>query len=433
MKKSDNIKKKIEDLNDIDINVRIRAVKALGKYQDSIVVPPLIKAFEDENYAVRSEVVIALGKRKYSNVNPVLINALEDESEYVRKEAVDYFVKRGFNPNIKSEEAVLGLKNILENDESIRVRCSAAEALGYMQDHTAVMPLIRTLECGDDSLKNDAATALGFIKNVRSVPSLMKSLVNDRFVRNKAAEALVIINDIFIVPSLIEAMENEDAEVRKIATKTLGEFKFQEIKNTYDKARQFISNDLSGRRTVKTIDEKIQIENILYPFSDSLYNNFRLDEVLTKNDDPNYISALFKALKEYKSHISRNATDALLEFKDISVTMVLIEALKNNKDPYVRIEATKALGKIRETRAVPSLINALENDENESFSRYGAETLRSSAAEALGKIRDTQAVPSLIYSLENDESESVCNSAAEALRMFKNNETAIYALTNKGI
>lgn len=401
MKKSDVLKKGFTDLHDIDVKVRVRAVKALGKYKDPNVVSVLIKALQDDKDSlVRIQVVKSLGRIEDEKSISALIRVLEDEDDGVRSSAVNFFYD-GINRiaiSASNPALIPALIRLLENDELEHIRKYAASILGDIKAQSAVLPLIRYLEDEDDHLvKGNAIRALGKIRNVRSVPTLVNFLLNDPLCRHDAGKALVEINDIFTIPLLIKAMENEDAEVRMVATKTLGEM----------------------------IDGETHIINFLESYRD-LFRYKPLNAMFEEIEYPYNFSILSAFVRQKYAETSS-------EFKDISVTTALIEALKNNKDPYVRIEATKALGKIREKRAVPTLINALEYDKSESFSRYAAESLRSSAAEALGKIRDTRAVPSLIYSLENDETESVRNSAAEALRMFKNNETAINTLAKKGI
>ncbi|WP_319642088.1 HEAT repeat domain-containing protein [Methanovulcanius yangii] len=78
-----------------------------------------------------------------------------------------------------------------------------------------------------------------------------------------------------------------------------------------------------------------------------------------------------------------------------------------SRDIEIRSDAAKALGNIRDTRAVEPLIHAL-NDENYK--------VRKSAAEALGRIGDGRAVEPLCKAL-NDEYD-VRITSAEALRMI---------------
>lgn len=364
MKKSDVLKKGFTDLHDIDVKVRVRAVKALGKYKDPNVVSVLIKALQDDKDSlVRIQIVKSLGRIEDEKSISALIRVLEDEDDEVRSSVVNYFCD-GINGSTKSAISasnpalIPALIRLLENDELEHIRKSAASILGDINAQSAVLPLIKYLEDEDDYLaKGNAIMALGKIRNVRSVPTLVNFLLNDPLCRYDAGKALVKINDIFTIPLLIQAMENEDAEVRMVATKTLGEM----------------------------IDEQTHIINFLESYRDP-FRYKPLNAMFEKIEYPYNFPILSAFVRQKYAETSS-------EFKDISVTTALIEALENNSYLNVRNEAAKALGKIRDTRAVPSLI----------------------------------------YSLENDETESVRNSAAEALRMFKNNETAINTLTKKGI
>ncbi|OKH50532.1 hypothetical protein NIES2130_34130 [Scytonema sp. HK-05] len=151
---------------------------------------------------------------------------------------------------------------------------------------------------------------------------------------------------------------------------------------------------------------------------------------------------LSNLLQHEDSDVRSSAAKALEEIKDTQAVPALIQAL-NNEDSSVRSSAAYALGKIKDTQAVPALIQAL-NDEDSSVRRRAASALgeikdtqavqaliqalnhqdsdvRSSAASALGEIKDTQAVQALIQALNNEDS-SVRSSAAYALGKIKDTQ-----------
>lgn len=82
----------------------------------------------------------------------------------------------------------------------------------------------------------------------------------------------------------------------------------------------------------------------------------------------------------------------------------------------VRSRAAWELGQMGDRSAIPALIEALQNDENED--------VRWSAAWALGKLGDKAAIPALEEASENDESEDVRNRAWESLRLLKGDDSA---------
>jgi hypothetical protein len=91
----------------------------------------------------------------------------------------------------------------------------------------------------------------------------------------------------------------------------------------------------------------------------------------------------------------------------------LIQNLKD-KDATTRAEASKALGEVKDTRAVDPLIAALKDKDS---------NVRWRAAEALGKIKDPRAVEALIDALK-DKDLIVRISAAESLGEIKDGRAA---------
>ena len=84
--------------------------------------------------------------------------------------------------------------------------------------------LIEQLKHKDSSVRQEAAQALGWIKDARSVDPLIAALKDeDSEVREAAARALGQIKDARAVDPLIAALKDEDRLVREIAAGALGE------------------------------------------------------------------------------------------------------------------------------------------------------------------------------------------------------------------
>jgi hypothetical protein len=102
--------------------------------------------------------------------------------------------------------------------------------------------------------------------------------------------------------------------------------------------------------------------------------------------------------------IQERVTKAL-EMDNVQKVNVLIEALEDNHD-HTRLDAIRALGEIKDSRAVEPLIERLLKDK-EDYIRWNA-------AEALGTIKDTRAISPLIIALK-DNYQLVQKDAAKAL------------------
>lgn len=98
--------------------------------------------------------------------------------------------------------------------------------------------------------------------------------------------------------------------------------------------------------------------------------------------------------------------------EDERVIEGLIQAL-NSEDWDKRMEAAEALGKIKDAKAVDSLIRALKDDEDGVVRMSVAEAL-GKTIEALGKIGDARAVQPLLRALKDEDQNIQCK-AAEAL------------------
>jgi HEAT repeat protein len=138
------------------------------------------------------------------------------------------------------------------------------------------------------------------------------------------------------------------------------------------------------------------------------------------------VKGLIKALGYKKDeYVRRYTARALGEIKDPRAVEPLIAALKD-AEWIVREAAAYALGEIKDPRAVEPLIAALK-DENEY--------VRKAAAYALGEIKDPRAVEPLIAALKDKDSD-VRKAAAEALDHLgwkpAQDESAAWYWANKG-
>lgn len=104
--------------------------------------------------------------------------------------------------------------------------------------------------------------------------------------------------------------------------------------------------------------------------------------------------------------IQRQAISRLGRKRDPAALDVLIYALKNNKDPFIRKDAAFAMGKIGNPKAVDALIEALNDQEPK---------VRCNSSWALGKINDNRAVQPLINLLARDKHEEVVPAVTTAL------------------
>jgi HEAT repeat protein len=97
----------------------------------------------------------------------------------------------------------------------------------------------------------------------------------------------------------------------------------------------------------------------------------------------NYLEPIIEALKDEDIHVRMNATDALGKIRDARAVEPLIEALKDKDNIFLNIQwkAADALCEIGGERTIELLIQVLKD---------GNKDVREGAAYALRKIKDSK-------------------------------------------
>lgn len=139
---------------------RSRAAEALGEFLDAGGVPALTQAVtEDSVSEVRLSAVRALGRLNARSGHPALVTAFDDEEPEIRRAALDQVLRVSFfqehaavvaklddaAPDVRIRAAQIigqkqiqagreGLEDILANDDSVPARQAAAWALGRIGD-----------------------------------------------------------------------------------------------------------------------------------------------------------------------------------------------------------------------------------------------------------------------------------------------------------
>ncbi len=138
--------------------IRSAAIHALSSLKDEELFPELVDAFRNDPAAdVRRAAMTAMVGLKREDAHGPLVEALSQGNALPEDLRVDV-VKAiaGF----KSPEDVPTLAAVLRGDESLRVREEAATALGSIRDKESVTALIEALRDSDPSLRAKSAQAL---------------------------------------------------------------------------------------------------------------------------------------------------------------------------------------------------------------------------------------------------------------------------------
>ena len=155
------------------------------------------------------------------------------------------------------------------------------------------------------------------------------------------------------------------------------------------------SNVKLAVKKIQDLDERFERDNLV-----EIYNY-----LLSRSDNAEILTTLVQCSDRLHSNSSLSA------FLDI----LLMKNIESSSDEFtnLRVLCTKAIGNLKDTKAVSSLLYCLNNkDENYK--------IRLACADALGRIGDRYAVVSLIDVVQDEEEKSVYlrESAASALGML---------------
>lgn len=211
----------IAALEDSQETVRAEAARMLGQIRDTQAVEPLRAMLEnDAAVKVRGRAAYALAyiepgletlKTTGAAGIEALLTATRDHERSVRLRAIWALGQ------LKAEQAIKPLADMLEGGASAPEKRRAAEALGQIGSTSAADSLIMALQFdADDGVRAAAAEALGRLDDRRVVSMLVRSLHHDAIpvVRASAARALEWAGSPNAIEPLILALRDSSSEVR---------------------------------------------------------------------------------------------------------------------------------------------------------------------------------------------------------------------------
>ncbi len=189
---------------------RCGAVILLGEVGDPSLIPEMQKSLKDDSANVRLEAVRALGKFANQEVVGLLAQiAPEDPDPYIRAEALRTIRWTGIHSTVAVDAALSALE-----DPDWQVCTQAARLLGNMREERAIAPLVKALHHPNWTVRQSAEGALCNF-GTAAVPALAEALGNgDWVVRLRAARALGEIGDPQAIPALAKALTREDEHPR---------------------------------------------------------------------------------------------------------------------------------------------------------------------------------------------------------------------------
>jgi len=368
----------IRQLETGDPNERYQAASALGQLGDPKALPALIRALDDSDANVHIAAARAVGKIGDLNAIQNLLDAYERRTERFAEPIFDAIgeILGRTSPDEKNRAVFAGvvdrLIQFVQQDDSfdtiVRAK-AAAEALGKTRDPKAIPILIERLrKRGSFEMAKAAARALRHFDDPQVIQALTEVAANkniDEKLREAAVQSLGDIGNPEVVDTLIPILEEDSAKPYP----TLG--------------------DTLRKETARA---------------------------LGRIGNPKAIEPLIRALQKErdwsKFGLREAFIDALGNFRDPQVTDALVGAL--SMDYSTAAAAAETLKKLRDRRAVEPLIRIVEDG-----GKKGVYTdhRRRFAAQILGVLGDPRAIPALVNAL-HDHEEDIRKAARESLLAF---------------
>jgi HEAT repeat protein len=273
-----------------------------------------------------------------------------------------------------------------------------------------VLEEIAALKDEDWALREDAATLLGEFRDPRAVGPLVEALRDeDRAVRDAATGALRKIG-LAAVPALLAALKDPNGNVQEIAVALLKELPDPRAVEPLIECltnRNWIVR-MHAAKGLGVVGDARAVEHLIPLLTDDV-KAVRVDatDALARIGRP-ALASLLAALRHEAWILRLHACEALGKIGAEEAVEPLCRAMLHDRDTAVRQDAAKALGGIGSPGALAALTVAIKDLDVRPF-----------AVEALGKLKDPRAVETLIDVVTGKDRPAnvrrvpVCGGAAE--------------------
>jgi len=221
--------------------------------------------------------------------------------------------------------------------------------------------VVHALQGPDDDTREEAARALGELKDPRAVTPLISALGDqNHFVRREAAKSLGRLGDERAIPALIQALKDDDRAGREGAAEGLADMKEKALGPLISALKDPDWHVRMGVLvSLRIIGDKKAIPDITVALSDE--NRFVRREAvksLGRIGDERMVGPLADALKDEDRSVRMRAVGALAKQGGDAVIGPLIGALEDS-DSGVRLRAVQALEELKDPRGINAIRTTL--------------------------------------------------------------------------
>lgn len=207
-------------LNDEEWQVRLAAVKSLGKMQAPESVDPLIEKLADKDPHMKTLAMEALDAIADKRAAKPMIALLKDDDLMVRQRATDCLI------HIADSEIVPDIINLMRDDD-VNIRRCAVEVLKNLKDPRTADELLKAMKDSDWWVRQIATTSLTELEGDNNIINAFLTMIRDpdENVRRCAVEFFNKVTDPAAFEPLLETLKDEDWWVREKAIRALGALK----------------------------------------------------------------------------------------------------------------------------------------------------------------------------------------------------------------
>lgn len=392
---------------DADPQVAMAAVAGIGVQRDSSAVDSLILLLDSGNrdvQAVTMEALYQIGQP----CSETLLHVLENGSSQARWRAAN-ILGRLLEPRAipllikalgdgrgnsflawKAREFLSGygapaLPAVLEAVDDETIRSEALIVLGSIESPESLETLLKWLSDTDLEVRRGAAEGLGVLGHEDAVPALLKALESkDIILKIKVMESLASIGDPRAFSEMKKLLESDDETIKLHALQTIGALK-----------------QTRGRQLILSVLDHHNVDLVC-----------RAIEILGESPDTGILKRLIPLTAHESPKVKRLVTRVLMTHQQLSVDP-LIQAVRTGERDVQR-EAGALLGRIRDPRSIPVLIQGFALNDVYLTSRFKY---------ALYQIGEP-AVNPLIQALSHNN-KNIQHRAAETLENLKDSRTLL--------
>lgn len=321
--------------------VKILALEALIKIGGTQALEAMILSIEDIHPLVRATAVKGIGLLGSSKEIPLVTSKLRDKDKTVRAEAVEALHRIG-------GEKVNQVLNPLLEDPDSRVRVNTIIALHQVGSQEALETLKSMVQDNKGDMRAGAAYVIGKIAS-NDMIDILADLLNDRDprVRQNAIEAIRNIQSERKLELVMRTLGDENPEIQEIASEIFQEYRNLPVEEIFSYFRNL--NKIAQRNLIEIVGKWKNPQAL--PFFKKIFSQeeedflrFSIIEAMSELGNDEAIDALVDILRQKGEPLRMNVAEVLRKIASPRVVEKLLDLLRDRSvDGFGRILAAEIL------------------------------------------------------------------------------------------